>query len=301
MYILQPYKGKSSRHTCPACGRKLSFTLYIDSNTNKALHSSVGKCNRAVKCAYHYSPKQYFNDNPNHNTDWKPNIEKPLQPLRKIDFIPVEYLSKSQSANSHFVDFLKTKFSSQQIADVLDKYKLGATRNKEVIFWQIDIQNRIRTAKIMQYNPLTGKRIKHQSGAIDWVHNKLKQQAVLRQSFNLKQCFFGEHLLSLYPSAHVAIVESEKTAIIATIMRPDIIWLAAGSLNGFSLEKCTVLKHRKIIVYPDLGAFNAWSVKALDMHSKLNLTIQISSILEDVATQVQKDLGWDIGDYLIVS
>ena len=51
----------------------------------------------------------------------------------------------------------------------------------------------------MQYNPETGKRMKHQSGAIDWVHNKLKKSRQLLEDFNLQQCFFGEHLLNTYP------------------------------------------------------------------------------------------------------
>ena len=72
----------------------------------------------------------------------------------------------------------------------------------------------------MQYNPTTGKRIKHQSGAIDWVYNKLKKSGMLPENFNLQQCFFGEHLLTLYPDKTVAIVESEKSALIAVEFSP---------------------------------------------------------------------------------
>jgi hypothetical protein len=80
-----------------------------------------------------------------------------------------------------------------------ENYALGATNSKEVIFWQIDIHGKVRTGKIMQYNSITGKRIKHQNGAIDWVHNKLKKTGALPEDFNLQQCFFGEHLLKIYP------------------------------------------------------------------------------------------------------
>ena len=61
---LQKYKGISTRHTCPECGQKQSFTLYLDGNTNEPIHRTVGKCNRESKCGYHYTPKQYFLDNP---------------------------------------------------------------------------------------------------------------------------------------------------------------------------------------------------------------------------------------------
>ncbi len=61
---LQPYKGKATRHTCPACGAKESFTLYISGETNELINSKVGKCNRESKCGYHYTPKQFYLDNP---------------------------------------------------------------------------------------------------------------------------------------------------------------------------------------------------------------------------------------------
>ncbi|MBP6610148.1 MAG: hypothetical protein KA206_03565, partial [Paludibacter sp.] len=61
---LQKYKGTSTRHTCPQCGKKQSFTLYFDGNTHQPINKKVGICNRESKCGYHYTPKQFFIDNP---------------------------------------------------------------------------------------------------------------------------------------------------------------------------------------------------------------------------------------------
>ena len=64
-FTLERYRGLSTRHTCPQCGRKHTFTKYIDTeNNNNYLSERVGKCNRLDKCGYHYTPKQYFTDNP---------------------------------------------------------------------------------------------------------------------------------------------------------------------------------------------------------------------------------------------
>ena len=64
-FILEKYRGISTRYTCPQCGRKHTFTRYIDTeNNNNYLSDNVGKCNRLDKCGYHYTPKQYFTDNP---------------------------------------------------------------------------------------------------------------------------------------------------------------------------------------------------------------------------------------------
>ena len=64
-YQLERYRGRGSRYTCPQCHRKQSFTRYIDTyNNNIYINDNVGKCNRLDKCGYHYTPKQYFTDNP---------------------------------------------------------------------------------------------------------------------------------------------------------------------------------------------------------------------------------------------
>ena len=47
---LEKYKGQSTRFTCPKCGRKRSFTRYIDTETNIYIDEKVGICNRAIKC-----------------------------------------------------------------------------------------------------------------------------------------------------------------------------------------------------------------------------------------------------------
>ena len=130
--------------------------------------------------------------------------------------------------------FLCEIFEVEQIVQSFENYALGATKTNEVIFWQIDINGKVRTGQIMQYNPTTGKRIHNEGGAIDWVHNKLKRVGMLPHDFNLQQCFFGEHLLTMNPTATVAIVESCKSAIIASVIMPNFVWLSAGNLNGLS-------------------------------------------------------------------
>ncbi|MEI8205027.1 MAG: DUF6371 domain-containing protein [Bacteroidota bacterium] len=358
---LEKYKGKSTRHTCPSCKTKQSFTLYMNGNTHEPIHHTVGRCNRESKCGYHYTPKQYFIDNPlatspleragerstpplaggrvgsssstsykNAHTLQTPHAPSP-QIIKKSNFflhlekvpeggkrseragvrsgeVPLSYLIDSLSPHSNFVSFLKDHFSEEQIQKAFENYLLGATKNKEVIFWQIDINGKIRTGKIMQYNPKTGRRLKHQSGAINWVHNKLKKSGALPEDYNLQQCFFGEHLLKIHPEKFVAIVESEKSATIASIIIPELIWLAAGSLNGLSIEKCQVLKNRKVILLPDSGAFEKWQIKSETLISFKSNTkivkteyfnIMVSNLLENIATDITKSIGLDIVDYLL--
>ena len=63
-YILEPYKGMGTRYVCPECVKsERTFVRYIDTHTGKHIHPTVGKCNREDRCGYHYSPKEYFEDN----------------------------------------------------------------------------------------------------------------------------------------------------------------------------------------------------------------------------------------------
>jgi hypothetical protein len=82
----------------------------------------------------------------------------------------------------------------------------------------------------------------------------------------------------------VALVESEKTAVIAQAKLSDYIWLATGSLTEFKPAKLNVLRNRKIVAFPDLGACDRWKQKALE----LDFPIIISDYLEKYATKEQK-------------
>lgn len=94
---------------------------------------------------------------------------------------------------SDFTRFLATLFDPIILEGLIDEYRIGVTRERDVIFYPIDTQSRIRTGKVMKYDHETGQ---------------------LPREWTLTQCLFGEHLLPLFPEKPVALVESEKTAII---------------------------------------------------------------------------------------
>ena len=299
---LQKYKGPASKHTCPNCGAKKRFTLYVDGDTHLPIHPSVGICDRVNKCGYHYPPRMYFADNPGNRKEnyqsYKPynppDIETP------VDYISYNYVIKSKSTESNFIDFLKRRFPADRIRQVSDEYLLGATKSRDVIFWQIDFTGKVRTGKIMKYDPLIGKRIHNQNGAIDWVHNKLKHQGKISQNFNLAQCLFGEHLLKRYPEKVVAIVESEKTAVLTSVLYPEYIWLSTGTLNGLTLDKCFVLENRIVIIFPDLGKAHAiWKEKADEISKFIHWKVSVSELLPKIASQDADNEGLDLADFLL--
>lgn len=314
-YSLQTYKGIATRHTCPNCGDKRSFAYYVDEE-NTSLHPSVGRCNHESSCGYHYTPKQYFQDHPECRTsdassfdEQKRNAKYNNAPTKlskptTIGYIPIHYVEKSKSVQSNFFRFLSTLLGnyygskSQEVLNrLLDEYRLGATRDGSVIFWQIDMNGKVRTGKVMQYNPEDGHRIKAEQGAsINWIHSILKKQKVLPEEWQLSQCLFGEHLLSLYPDKVVVLVESEKSAIIGSAIFPDYVWLATGGKSQMKEEKISVLSGRTVLLFPDADGYTEWKQRA---ESMTYCKAIVSDLIEKHATPKQKADHIDIADWII--
>jgi len=311
-YILAK-KGKS---VCPECGKK-TYVLYVDSG-GSPLSSTVGKCDRLVNCGYHYPPKDFFIDNPTEKTEWKPQY-KAVAPIKKeapkpIDFIDYYLVHKNltngkKMVDCDFAEWLYTMFPEKktEINTTLWRFLCGKDSQKRIIFSYFDITGRYRTGKHMAYDPKTGKRIKDKEGSINWTHSILKKKRLLPESYNMQLCLFGELQLqkqALNATSPVAIVESEKTAIISSILMPNYIWLAAGALGWLSVEKLKPLKGRTIVLFPDTSkegaAFAKWSTIASEAKRK-GYNIMISDLLEKECAEEQKEQGFDIVDYFLTT
>lgn len=301
-YTLEPYKGFNTRHTCPACKQTRCFVFYIDTETGQPLAPSVGKCNHESNCGYHYKPKQYFQDN--HisidTTQAKAyNKPKPAAPPRPKLFsvIPDEMVTASLQQQfyqvNNFVQFLTGLFGVEITEQLVCTYFVGTSKHwpGASIFWQIDGKAKARTGKIMLYSPLTGKRVKEPFDHITWVHSALKLP-----DYELQQCLFGEHLLR-DKTKPVAIVESEKTAIIASVYLPQFIWLATGGKQGLNAEKCRILAGRTGVLFPDLKMFDAWNSKVKEISNLARF--KVSDLLELKAPEAERTAGLDLADYLL--
>ena len=298
-YTLEPYNGMKSRYRCPNCHKIKVFTKFIDLHTNEHLNDAVGMCSRLIKCGYHYTPKQYFDDN-NISFDTKINykVTKRLKPKSKpkTSFLNTEIMHKSKAGKStnHFIDFLASIWDYDTAYYLAEKYNVGTSKHWDgaTVFWQVDKKNNVRSGKIMLYSATNGKRVKEPYNHINWAHKALKLEA-----FNLEQCYFGEHLLKEDLSKPVALVESEKTAIISSVYLPEFIWLACGSVNNLNETKTRALEGRNIILFPDLNCYDLWNDKIPQL-TKL-ATFRTSSLLKDKATEEEKNQGLDLADYLL--
>jgi len=302
MYHLQKYRTKASRHECPQCHDPHSFTYYVDDN-GEPLDPACGRCDHESKCQYHYTPKQYFQDHPVDKTTKRPFIPKMqmiVKPPQPLCTLPFKYVKQSASYNSTFVRFLcglfdKGRLDSPTVRRLGELYALGATKERDVIFWQIDIRGRVRSGKIMRYGD-DGHRIKN--GGADWVHAHLIKDKRLPADWQLTQCLFGEHLLnwSMNRDKVVALVESEKSALIGAACFPNYIWLASGGKSQLSADKMKVLEGRTVIMFPDVDGYHDWEKKAKEF---IYCKVTVSDILERNATDEERNAKIDIADWLV--
>lgn len=237
----------------------------------------------------------------------KPSTPKPLeiQQKRELCTIPTEYVTRSLDTRlrSQFQAHLcRIINDTYLIRDVCTMYALGVTSDEGVIYWQIDEQDRVRSGKIMHYL-YNGKRDKEKDGdKTNWTHWKMQQDGRLPADWTLTQCLFGAHLLPRYPDKTVALVESEKTAVIASIVLPQYLWVSCGGKMNLEVgQKHLALKGRKVVMFPDTDSdgetFDLWSKKAAEWREK-GFDVQVSDILEKTATEAQKAAKIDIADLL---
>lgn len=300
-FQLQPYRGRKTRYRCPKCGVPHSFARYVDVTTGQELSSEFGYCNRREKCGYHNPPSHEY---------LKEYTKGSSSIITKEDVLP-EYIAPTGTSyldprtvimlggqyDDHLTTFLNGVFGPQRVYPILSRYHVGSIENwgdKATVFWQIDDEYKVRTGKIMLYDPETGKRVKEPYNKINWLHNPW--HSLLNENvddYALRQVFFGTHLINQREGT-INIAESEKTAIINSIHKPNSTWLATGGLELINEEKLEPLKGRKLVFFPDKGeAYNKWLEKLEPF--RCDFDIEVSDFLE----KQDMELGEDIGDYIL--
>ena len=308
-FELENYHGLKSRFTCPACHKRHTFARYKGEN-GEYLSETVGRCNRESKCGYHKKPKEYFLENPQLSSDSRKKSKKTKKNaqiaikaptvFKLPDYIEPDILLRTLTnySRNSFLNFLLKLFpeDTEAVLHAVKDYLIGTTKDGKTIFWQVDQSRKVRTGKIIAYDAMSGKRLK----AIqpNWIHSELKKAGRLKDDFNLRQCFFGEHLLTRGKENTVAIVEAEKTAVIASICFSEYVWIAAGAKQNLNAEKLVRLQTEKIILYPDADGYEKWREMARNARL-LGRAAEVSNLLEKHATDQQKAEGYDLADYLI--
>lgn len=108
--------------------------------------------------------------------------------------------------------------------------------------------------------------------------------------------YFGEHLLSNLPrGSAVAVVESEKTALFLSVIYPEFVWIATGSKDNLTPERCTPLKPFAVTLFPDRDAVKEWEKEAQEL-ANLGYNIKTGSPTIQAHAEGDKD---DLADIIL--
>ena len=194
--------------------------------------------------------------------------------------------------------------TEEQMLRAAQRYRLGRSRDGGVIFWQIDEHDVLRDGKIMYYHEDCHR---DHDRKPTWVSYLLKRSGQLPEEFKSEHCLFGLHLISekcrvKSEKFAAAVVESEKTAVIMSEVKPEYIWLATGGKTELNVAKLKPLAGRKVILFPDTDengqTYREWYEVAEAATDVFGHPFTVSSILEQRATKAQKAAKIDIVDLL---
>ena len=281
-YILDK---SSKKFKCPKCN-SLRYVRFINSETSEYIDYNYGRCDREQECGYFNLPSSNTKSI-TYNSFFETKTEVP-------SYLDSQLVSKTLTHydKNNFILYLKSLFDEQKVTEVIKKYKIGTSKYFEnsTVFWQIDNHNHVHTGKVMAYNQISGKRIKNETGSsyINWVHKIMKVK-----NFNLKQCLFGLHLVNSKTKS-IHLVESEKTAVIMSVLIPEFTWLATGSNGNFNLTLLEPIKDISVIAVPDAGEYLNWLEKA-NQFNRLGFKINVSDFVENNKNVIK---GWDLVDLI---
>ena len=176
--------------------------------------------------------------------------------------------------------------SEKQMQRAAQRYRLGASRDGGVIFWQIDECDLLRDGKIMHYRPDCHR---DHDRKPTWASYLLRKSGRLPKDWNNDHCLFGLHLL----------MEDVRCKMMSEV-KPNYIWLATGGKTELNVAKLRPLEGRRVILFPDTDedgqTYRDWYDVAEAASDVFGHPVSVSSILEQHATPLQKAAKIDLAD-----
>ena len=205
--------------------------------------------------------------------------------------------------------------SEWQMERAARRYRLGASVQGGVIYWQTDSEERTHDGKVMYYRKDCHRDKQHTP---TWVSALLQRRYQWPDKPRASHCLFGLHQLSadfreqqrglpaITDETVVAVVEAEKTAVILSEWQPQCLWLATGGLGEVQPEKFRPLRGRRVVLFPDTDpegeAFRRWYEAARAVEAMVwwqgCLPIHVSPLLELHASEDQKRRKIDLVDFM---
>ena len=180
------------------------------------------------------------------------------------NFIELTIIKRLQGQRNTFIDFLLTLFEQPKVAAAVERYFIGGDSHGRTVFPNLDQEGRCVGGAVIPYL-VNGHRDKSRGTSNIHAELRRKDKTLPPQA---DQVLFGSHLLRLYPSASVGIVESQKSAVILSVIYPNLIWLATAGMTNFNERLLAPIYDRNVVAYPDVNGVQVWTQRAKDLPFK---------------------------------
>jgi hypothetical protein len=289
---------KVGKGICPLCGDR-SLSYYVDTHNGSCIvDESLGKCDHLDSCKpYHEHPYQWSGlreyEKQYGDSNYK-RVEVPEKPKRYY-YLDKTLLDKIKFIEGNvFVQFLKgLGISITDIKDLFSKLNVYTRSELEIVFAYQDLENRFTRGMIIRFD-----RTGHKYGNLSSIHHRMKDKGLISDDFDITELhLWGLHLLndSVNIDKPIAIVESQKTALLCNYLYPSMVWMASSGLSNLNIEKFEPLRGRRIIIYPDKGTY-------LSLSGKLNAWAKYMEFPDlEYNTAFENKYfarGYDMADYL---
>ena len=139
---------------------------------------------------------------------------------------------------------------------------------------------------------------------------KAREPALLKDC-QTRHCLLGLHQLKneknkeLKNKTSVAVVESERSAVVLSELLPQNIWMASVYLMNLNVGTLQPLCGHRVVLFPPTDetgeTFLAWLEVADQARRVLHLDISVSAVLEERATEEEKRRRIDILEFMLRS
>lgn len=223
--------------------------------------------------------------------------DEPCYFYHNTDILP----TYAELTSNHFVAYLAQLpgWNRELAENAAKKYQVGTAKkgvfSGSPIFWRFSQEGQLCPSKIMRYEK-DGKRVKTPP-LLTWTKRKAQYVPLQNPPY-----FYGLPLLKIDAIKPIALVESEKTAIIASMYLPQFIWIATGgdsyfsaTVNEVSNTRMAPLKGRKVVLFPDLDKVSSWQKKA-QIWADLGYEMHLNTFVQNYSHLVQQKTA-DLADF----
>jgi hypothetical protein len=267
----------AKRTPCPGCGARTGFAAYEDDPDEGYCHACTTLFVDRESRKRVWIPQKPKARDPPKKLDQKLLLEKARESIERTvaqvrDRIPIEA--------SRFLNVIESMTSES----IFKKYNCGVSPSGAIQFWYQDQNGQYVNCKQLRYGT-------------DGFHRDKSTNAFFLYSKEDggTQCLFGEHLLKSNRTQTVALVESEKSALILSHHFPKYLWLANGGASALKREKALPLAGRSVIIIFDADeAGEKGAQRTLDILR----SVKAKSTIVNPADLVPLKKGEDLADHV---